>query len=325
MVLGGTEIAPGETRDLKLKISETYTSDPISVGVTVVRGSEPGPSLFLTASIHGDELNGIGIIRDTLSEHDLSGLSGTLLAVPVANVPGFLTLSRRSPDRRDLNRSFPGNPRGSLTSRLANTLFREVVERSDHGIDLHTGGGDRTNYPQVRGELSDPGVAALAQAFGSALILHGEGPSRSLRRSAVRRGVPTIVYEAGSPRRFERRFIEQGVRGVFNVMRHLGMLEGEPLEPPLRIEVRDTHWLRARAGGILDLRVRLGQPVRQGQVISVNKNPFGHERSQLKSRHAGIVIGLTRMPLVHPGDAVCHLARVAPGPLERWSELWPFN
>lgn len=318
----GTEVAPGESVDVKLKAGESYTADPISLAVTIIRGSRPGPALFLTASIHGDELNGVAIIRDLLADHEMTTLAGTLIAVPVANVPGFLALERRAPDRRDLNRSFPGSALGSPTSRLAHQLSREVVVRSDFGIDLHTSGGERTNFPQVRADLDHPEVARLARAFGTSLIVHGTGPDRSLRKTAVRKNVPTIVYEAGSPRRFERRFIDTGVRGVLNVLRHLGMLEGSPLEPALRIEVRRTRWLRARLGGILDLRVRLGEPLERGQLISVNTNPFGRERSQLRSRQAGIVIGLTRLPLVHPGDAVCHLAEVEKHQREAWRELW---
>lgn len=319
---GDAEVPPGESADLKLKVGESYTADPISVAVTVLHGERPGPTVFVTSSIHGDELNGVGIVRDLLAEEILADLRGTLIAVPVANVPGFLTLERHAPDRRDLNRSFPGNARGSLTSRLAAILFREVVERSDLGIDLHTGGGERSNFPQVRADLSSPGVARLAHDFGLPLVVHGSGPRRSLRRTAVKHGVPTIVYEAGSPRRFERRFIEAGLCGVLSVLRRLEMIPGEPSTPPVSIEVRETHWLRARVGGVLDLRVRLGQPVERGQLISVNTNPFGRERNQLKSRTPGIVIGLTRLPLVHPGDAVCHLARVDRRSLDAWSDLW---
>lgn len=321
--LGDTEILPGESAELKLKVSETYTADPVSIVVTVVRGREEGPSLFVTASIHGDELNGVGILRDLLSEHDLSELRGTLIAVPVANVPGFLSLSRHAPDRRDLNRTFPGNARGSLTSRLAAALFHQIVERCDFGIDLHTGGGDRSNYPQVRADLSVPSVRELAFAFGASLVVHGRGPARSLRRTAVEHDVPTLVYEAGSPRRFERQFIDIGRRGILNVLHHLQMLDGEPHPPPVQLEIRETRWLRARVGGILDLQVRLGEPVQRGQVISVNTNPFGHERSQLKSKASGIVIGLTRLPLVHPGDPICHLARVSRDDLDTWAEIRP--
>lgn len=324
-MFAGTSVAPGESADLKLKVSETYTSDPVSIAVTVIRGRRSGPTLFVTASIHGDELNGVGIVRSLLAEPDLSELRGTLIAVPVANVPGFLTLDRNAPDRRDLNRSFPGNERGSLTSRTARILFREIVSRSDFGVDLHTGGGERANFPQVRADLESPEVARLARGFGLPLVIHGKGPARSFRRTAVQRGVPTIVYEAGSPRRFERRFIEIGLRGVLNVLRHLGMLAGDLVVPRAKIEVHESTWLRARAGGILDLRVELGQPIQRGQVVSINSNPFGQERSQLKSKTSGIVIGLTRLPLVHPGDAICHLARVGREEHEAWTALWQEN
>lgn len=322
--LGGTEVRLGETAELRLKVAESYTAEPVTVPVTVVRGG-PGPTLFVTATVHGDELNGVGILRGILNDTDFSGLRGTLIAVPVVNVPGFLNQDRRLPDRRDLNRSFPGSPRGSLTSRLADTLFREVIRKSDFGIDLHTAGGERTNYPQVRADLSNPGVAELAQVFGCPLMVDGAGPEGSLRRVAVEAGVPTIVYEAGSPRRLEKPFIGVGIAGVLNVLRHLKMMPGEPVSPPLRFAIGRTHWVRARAGGILDLKVDLGQPLRRGQAISVNTNPFGRERSQLKAPHAGVVLGLTQLPLVHPGDAICHVARLEPREIEAWREYWNQN
>jgi len=247
-------------------------------------------------------------------------------AVLAANPLAAQADGRNAPsDTLDLNRSFPGRPRGSLTSRLADTLFREVIRKSDFGIDLHTAGGERTNYPQVRADLSNSGVAELAQAFGCPLMIDGAGPEGSLRRVAVEAGVPTVVYEAGSPRRLEKPFIAVGIAGVLNVLRHLKMMPGEPVSPPLRFAIGRTHWVRARAGGILDLKVDLGQPLRRGQAISVNTNPFGRERSQLKAPHAGIVLGLTQLPLVHPGDAICHIARLEPREIEAWREYWDLN
>jgi predicted deacylase len=317
----GTLIGEGETADLKLKVAESYTAEPVSIPLTVVRGGA-GPTVFVTATVHGDELNGVGIVRSLLNDCDWRTLAGTLIAVPVANVPGFLTLHRRVPDRRDLNRSFPGRRRGSLASRMAELLFREVVSKSDFGIDLHTAGAERTNYPQVRADLSRHHVAGLAEAFGCPLIVDGPGPERSLRRTAVAAGVPTIVYEAGSPLRFERPFIAAGVTGILNVLRSLGMLPGTPTRPPLRLILGRTHWVRATAGGILDLAVELGQPVHRGDTISLHTNPFGRGKSLLRSPHSGIVLGLTQIPLVHPGDAVCHLARLEPGDISSWERFW---
>jgi uncharacterized protein len=318
----GTQVAPGNSAEIRLKVSELYTAEPISIPVTVVCGNRPGPTLFVIATVHGDELNGVGVIRDLLNDQPLGDLAGTLIAVPVANVPGFLNLERRPPDRRDLNRVFPGSAKGSLTSRLANTLFREVIKRSDFGIDLHTAGGDRSNYPQVRVDLSDPRSAELAQAFGCPLIVVGKGPDRSLRQVAVASGIPTIVYEAGSAKRLERPFIAIGITGVLNCLRHLGMLPGEPVPAPLQLTIHETHWIRARAGGILDLRAELGQPLRRGQEISINTNPFGRERSVLRAPFAGVVLGVTRLPVVHPGDAICNLARLNRTELDAWRKLW---
>lgn len=322
---GGWEIPPGESAEIRLEVSELYTADPLYVPVTVVRGARPGPALFLTAAVHGDELNGVAMIRSLLLDHDLSDFAGSLVAVPVVNVPGFLNQSRTLPDGRDLNRSFPGTADGSFTSRLAHRIFQDVIERSDYGLDLHTAGGDRANFPHVRADLDDPEAAKLAAAFGAPVVIHGKGPKGSLRRVATESGVPTVVYEAGSSRVFERRFIDAGLAGVLAVLRHLEMLGGAPSSsgrrsPPFQLEVKKSTWLRASAGGILDLRVSLGDAVKKGQVISVNTNPFGRERSQLVSPSGGIVIGLTRSPLVHPGDPICHLARLRAREVARWRE-----
>ncbi len=316
----GRRVAPGEQAELRLEVSESYIADPLYVPVTVLRGAAPGPTLFLTAAVHGDELNGVAIIRDLLNDQDFSDLAGTILAVPVVNVPGFLNQTRTLPDRRDLNRSFPGHAEGSFTARLAHRIFSDVLCASDLGLDLHTAGGDRTNYPHIRADLGNPRIAQLAQAFGSELIIHGAGPEGTLRRAAAGAGVPTIVYEAGSARVFERPFIDAGLLGTLNVLRHLGMLPGEPVPPPIALLVKKSTWVRAGNGGILDLQVGLGEPVRRGQVLSVNTNPFGRERNQLEAPAGGVVIGLTRSPLVHPGDAVCHLARVPAREVARWRD-----
>lgn len=318
---GGTQVALGETAEIRLKVAESYTAEPISIPITVVRGA-PGLTLFVTASVHGDELNGVAVIRGLLNDVDFSALKGTLIAVPVANVPGFLHQTRELPDRRDLNRGFPGSPRGSLTARLADVLFREVIRQSDFGIDLHTGGGERTNYPQVRVDFADPRAVELAEAFGCSLIIGGAGPEHSLRRTACAAGVPTIVYEAGSARRFERPVIQAGLRGVLDVLRYLAMMPGEPMPSPLFLRLEDTRWVRARVGGILDLHVELGQPLRRGETLSVTTNPFGRGRSQLEAPFGGLALGLTQLPLVHPGDPVCHIARLEAHQLEAWSIVW---
>lgn len=316
------EIAPGTLAEIRLAASEFYTSDPVLVPVTVLRGRRRGPTLFITAAVHGDELNGVAVIRDLLIDHDLSQLAGTLIAVPVVNVPGFLNQTRALPDRRDLNRTFPGRAAGSLTARLAHLIHRSIIKRADFGLDLHTAGGEHSNFPQVRADLSVPAVAELARAFGCPLVVDGKGPEGSLRRVAVDAGVPTIVYEAGSPRVFERPFIDVGVAGVLSVLRHLKMLPGETAQPAVRIEIARSSWLRAPEGGMIDLKVALGEPVRRGQLLSVGTNPFGRERSQLLAPSAGIVLGLSRLPLVHPGDAVCHLARLPAATLAAWREHW---
>nr|MDP9122883.1 succinylglutamate desuccinylase/aspartoacylase family protein [Acidobacteriota bacterium] len=201
-------------------------------------------------------------------------------------------------------------------------LFREVVRKSDFGIDLHTAGAERTNYPQIRADLANPRVAELARAFGCPVIVAGPGPEHSLRRTAVAAGIPTVVFEAGSPLRLERPFIEAGVAGVRNVLRALGMIPGEPFAPPLLLTVLRTHWIRSKVGGIIDIQAELGQPLRRLAPISVHTNPFGGDRSVLKTPYAGVVLGLTQIPLVHPGDAICHLARLERREMAAWDAHW---
>jgi predicted deacylase len=324
VVIAGHRVAPGEARELRLEAGELYTADPLYVPMTVVRGERPGPTVALTAAVHGDELNGVAVIRDLLNDGDLTPerIAGTVVAIPVVNVPGFIRQSRLLPDRRDLNRSFPGSDGGSLTARLAHLLYTEVVQPADYLLDLHTAGGERSNHPQVRVDLGHAPSYALAKLFGCPLTIHGRGPAGSLRRAAAEAGVPAITYEAGAPRVFERRHIDDGLTGCRNVLLALGVIPGEPQEPPVRLTVKKTSWLRAQAGGMIDLQVGLGEPVTRGQTISINTNPFGRERSQLVAPWAGVVLGLSRLPLVHPGDAVCHLARLPRRDLTRWREHW---
>jgi predicted deacylase len=306
--IGTERVRRGESREIRLELSSSYTGDAISLPVHVLRGKKPGPVVVVTAAVHGDEINGTGILHELVFDSPPKLVAGTLVLVPVVNVFGFETQSRYMPDRRDLNRFFPGSAAGSLTSRVAHTLFSEVIEQADFGIDLHTAAEGRTNFPNVRGDLRVPGVRRLARAFGCELIVHGGGPSGSLRREAVRAGCPTILLEAGEPSRMEPAVQQVGVWGIRNVLAELGLVRGEAQKPAYQVLVRKSTWVRAERAGILRFHVSPGEIVEAGQPLATNVSVFGQAQSVLISPEDGIVLGMTTLPAVKPGEPVCHLA-----------------
>lgn len=308
--VGSIEVGPGERRRVEIPIGRLPTLTELQLPVEVVNGVEDGPRLWLSAAIHGDELNGLEIIHRVLQRVEPSQLAGSLLAVPIVNVFGFIHQERYLPDRRDLNRSFPGSSRGSLASQLANLFMKEIVARSTHGIDLHTGSNHRTNLPQVRANLDQPATRSLAVAFGAPVVIHGVAPDGSLRKAVARKGIPVVVFEAGEPQRFNEDAIAMGVEGVLRSMAALGMRDGTGDPPPGRIlEARRRNWIRARRSGILRLDVALGDEVRARQRIGIVEEVLGGESAPVVSTYEGIVIGHTANPLVYRGDAIAHIAR----------------
>ena len=246
--IGDIVVKPGQRANTSLRIADLYTSAPLSMPVQVICGRRDGPVLFVSAAIHGDELNGVEIIRRLLRIKTLGSIRGTLVAVPIVNVHGFLNQSRYLPDRRDLNRSFPGSARGSIAARLANMFFKQIVSKADFGIDLHTGAINRSNLPQTRGNLDDARTLELAKAFGAPVIINANIRDSSLRACVADLGVPVLIYEAGEALRFDEVCISAGLRGVLNVMRSIGML---PAKRPVRKQVipllaRSTSWVRVR-------------------------------------------------------------------------------
>jgi len=313
ITIDGISVAPGERRGLSLPAGMLHTHVPVEMPVWVINGRRPGPRLFVSAAIHGDELNGIEIIR-RIRARALTGLRGTLLLVPVVNVFGVLHHSRYLPDRRDLNRSFPGSESGSLAARLAHLFMSEIVDRCTHGIDLHTGAVHRSNLPQIRAQLDDQETRELALAFGAPVVLDSRMRDGSLREAAAEKGIPTLIYEAGEALRFDEMSIRMGVAGIIEVMHRLGMLrrKSRRRDRAARSVVADgSHWVRAPGGGILRSAIRLGQHVSEGQLLGRVSDPFGTQESRVDAPHEGIVIGRNSLPLVNEGDALFHVARVA--------------
>ena len=293
-------------------MARLVTGAPLAIPVTVVHGRRDGPTIWLSAAIHGDEVNGVEIIRRVLERLDARTMAGTLLAVPILNVPGFMTGDRYLPDRRDLNRSFPGSERGSLGARIANIFMTQVVNRCSIGIDLHTGSAHRTNLPQVRGDLDDPETYRLAAAFGAPLMLHAAIRDGSLRQAGTERGVTVLLYEGGEAWRFDEAAIGCGVEGVLRVLEAVGVIASSGLDPAAArtsVEARSTRWVRARRSGLALIEVEPGESVAKGQNIGRIHDTTGHRLSRINAPFDGIVIGRSLDPIVHQGDALVHIAQ----------------
>lgn len=323
LVIGGQEIGLGVTQ-LELPLAQLYTHSDLQMPVHVHRGRTDGPVLFISAALHGDELVGVEILRRVLRHKALKRIRGTLIAVPVVNVHGFVSRSRYLPDRRDLNRSFPGSESGSLAARIAHTFAEEVVRKADFGIDLHTGAVHRSNFPQLRADLEQPGVKELAEAFGAPLILDSKPGAGTLRQVTRAAKIPVVVYEGGEALRFDETSIRVGVSGVLNVMRYLGMLPASKRKAQrAAVIAHGSGWVRAENSGILRTTVALGEKVDQGQVLGYIADTAGANEVILRAPGAGVVIGKLNLPLVYEGEAVYHVARTrrAEAVVEQWEMI----
>ncbi len=312
VTVAGTAVPPGKRRRIDIPVARLPTGTWLHLPVSVVNGRGEGPMIWLSSAIHGDELNGIEIIRRVMKSLDPKTLKGAVIAVPIVNVFGFIGESRYLPDRRDLNRSFPGSARGSLAARLANLFIREIAVPCGYGLDLHTGSNHRINMPQIRADLDEPETRRIAEAFGAPVMIHARLRDGSLREAASRDGTHVLVYEGGEPQRFNDDAIAVGVDGTFRVMTALGMLAGAeaPRAPEPSIESRATTWVRARRAGILRLDVGLGDRVATGDVLGVISDAFGEDRVRVRAPVTGMVIGHSVNPLATQGDGVIHLAEL---------------
>lgn len=309
--IADVEIEAGERKTLTLPVPGQSIYTPLSMPVHVVHGKRTGPILFVCAAIHGDEINGIEIIRQLLKVKALSRLRGTLICVPVVNVYGFLNHTRYLPDRRDLNRSFPGARHGSLASRMARVFAKEIIDRSSHGIDLHTGANNRTNLPHVRSNLDDADCENLAVTFGTPIVINANLRDGSLRQYALEKGIPMLLYEAGESLRFDKFAIRAGLRGVLNVMRALDMLparrKSEPIVPV--VEARSSSWIRAPMTGLLRTSIQLGVRITEGETMGHIADAIGENETRVDAPFTGVVIGRNNLPVVTEGDALFHVAR----------------
>lgn len=303
-------IAPGKHHIVDIPLPSLHSDASVTMPVHVVHGRRDGPVLFLSAAVHGDEINGVEIIRRILNLSSIRRLKGTLLAVPTVNVFGFDSHSRYLPDRRDLNRSFPGREEGTLAGRLAHIFMSEVVSRCDLGIDLHTAAIHRDNFPQIRADLKDTQLNKLARAFAAPVLLHSAPPEGSLRAAAANECVPVMVYEAGEALRFDEVSIRVATRGILNVMRALGMVSSKkPPRSKPSVLLKSSTWIRAPRSGIFRAEVTLGGMVGKGGVLGRIGDRSGRSEEMVTASSSGIVIGRTNLPLVYEGEALFHIGR----------------
>jgi predicted deacylase len=310
--IGGRQIAAGTNQTIELEVSVLANSTRMNLPVHVVHGDRPGPVMFISGVVHGDEIQGVEIVRRILAAPEVRDISGTLLAVPIVNGFGFLNHSRYMPDRRDLNRSFPGSDHGSLAGLLADLFFREIVARAQFGVDFHTAALHRTNLPQIRIAPDDKSLMAMAEAFAPPVILTSKLREGSLRESAKEHGIKVILYEGGEALRFDETAIEAAVKGTLRVMKHIGMTADAPKTLGHFAPVHSTAstWLRAPDGGILHSVRRIGDRVGVGEPVGVISDPLGLVQVSVLAEDDGIIIGRTNLPIVNRGDALFHVARI---------------
>lgn len=308
--IGGTSVPAGKKIKLEIPIARLMSGTPVALPILVFHGRQEGAVIWLSSAVHGDEVCGVEIIRKVVANLDPKSMAGTIIAVPVVNVHGFNTGDRYLPDRRDLNRSFPGSARGSLAARVAHLLMTEVVNRCSVGIDLHTGSDHRTNLPQIRADLDDAETLALARAFAPPIAIQSRVRDGSLRQAATESGATVLLFEGGEALRFDAATITAGANGIHRVLSHLGIAGSA--EPPTSemLLSRRSFWMRASRSGLLHLEVDLGDRVQEGDQLATIFDPFGQRLAKLKARSGGLVVGHTQHPVVNQGDAVAHIAEV---------------
>ncbi|TEW54684.1 succinylglutamate desuccinylase/aspartoacylase family protein [Psychromonas sp. RZ22] len=308
--IGDFDILPGTQCKIDLPVAKLYTDASVSLPVQIIRAAKDGPTIFISAAVHGDELNGIEIIRRLINKPNFKIIRGTVIAVPMVNVYGVVNQSRYMPDRRDLNRCFPGSPKGSLAARVAHIFLTQIVKHCDYGIDLHTGAIHRSNLPQIRGDMSDAETKELAQVFAVPVILNSNLVDGSLRESAVKNNTKVLLYEAGEALRFDDFSIHAGIRGIENVLRHLKMMPKRTSRKKLKEPyiANSSSWLRANASGIVNNLVELGDQVTAGDALAEIGSPYGEVLGVVSATRSGILIGKQNIPLVQEGEAMFHIA-----------------
>ena len=312
MIINNIETLPGQTNRITVNIARLPSHAPIDMSITISRAKKDGPVLMLSGGLHGDEINGVETIRRIIDQELYIPEAGTIICIPIINIYGFIHFSRSLPDGKDMNRSFPGNKNGSLASRVAHYLMQDIIPMIDYGVDFHTGGADRTNYPQIRCLMNDSKNTELAMAFNAPYTLNSPYRPHSLRQAAAKLGKKILVYEGGESGRFDEFAIQEAINGTLRLLNHLGMASRKLPKPDHKNRlISGSSWIRARNSGLFQTLVQSGEKVTKNQLVGYITDPFGEFSVKLKSPIDGHVIGLQNNPILHMGDAVMHIGRVS--------------
>jgi uncharacterized protein len=308
--INGVRVRPGQSVNIELPIAKLPTHTLIDLPIFIRSSKNEGPVILISGGVHGDEINGVVTAKKFLEEIDkgLELLKGTLVIIPLVNIYGFLSNSRTFPDGRDLNRSFPGNKRGSLASRIAYILSSEIIPQIDYGIDFHTGGRMLSNHPQVRVDFKDKMAFELAKAFGTHFVVNSKHIEKSFRKTAFNSRKHLMVFEGGESMRLDPYAIEEGIAGTKRLLHHLEMIDA-PFEAKETVILKESVWTRSKASGIFYSSVRLGEYVKKGEIIARISDPYGQVIVPVKAGTNGHVIGLNNNPVINVGDAIIHLGK----------------
>ncbi len=308
LVILGKSIAPGESAQVYMDVARLHTRTEVNVPIIIERAKEDGPVLLLLGGIHGDETNGVEIVRRIIRSGANKPIAGTVICVPVFNIFGFLNLSRQFPDGRDLNRQFPGAKNGSLAARFAWHFTRHIAPLVDYVIDFHTGGADRINAPQVRCNFEEAHTFELARHFGAPFIIHSDYIPKSVRYTLKKMGKTTLLFEGGKTREFDENVIQSGVNGANNIMRYLGMRNGQVQDPVSSVVVEKSKWVRAPHSGMFQMRIANGSWVKKRSLLGIVTDPYGEFENRVYAPNDGYVICVNSAPIVNRGDALVHLS-----------------
>lgn len=304
----GKKIKKGQSTFLDLEIARLHTRTAVKVPVIVNRAEKDGPVLLLMAGVHGDEVNGVAIIREIIKHQYHIPQRGTIICIPVLNVFGYLNQERVFPDGRDLNRMFPGSANGSLASQFAYAFRKEIAPYADYVIDFHTGGGSRDNIAQVRCEFKEEDTLALAKVFNAPFIVNSAYIAKSIRHTMHKMGKTTLLFEGGKSKFFNGEVIETGVRGTHNVMQHLGMQKGKPTTNGAPVLIQKSQWVRANYSGIFNSLATNGAMVSKGDILGYIYDPYGEFEKPIKAPFSGYIFCINKSPVVNKGNALYHMS-----------------
>jgi uncharacterized protein len=310
IIINGIRVRPGQSLNIEIAIARLPTHTLIDLPIFIRRAKADGPCVLISGGVHGDEINGIVTVKRMLEENLFIPIRGTLIYIPLVNVYGFLSNTRTFPDGRDLNRSFPGNAKGSLASQIAHILTHQIIPLIDYGVDFHTGGRMLTNYPQIRVDFKDTKGLELAEVFGAPFIINSPHIDRSFRKEAYKYNKHILVYEGGESMRLDNASVEEAIAGTRRLLHHLEMIEDKDPRPKESRKLEESSWLRARVSGIFTPTVNIGESVRKGQMLAKISDPYGQVKVPVKSVANGYVVGLNNLPVINAGDALFHIGKI---------------